>query len=85
MSHLKCLGDDDRGPMERSKVNSILNINDPMPRNGCQREDRNQRTRMGTSYIKADAELQILNCRKILSVRGFETSSTPLTQKDTMG
>ena len=60
MSHLKFLGDDGIGPMERSKVNSILNINDPMPRNECQRAYRNQRTPMETSYIKADAELQYL-------------------------
>ena len=56
MSHLKCLGDDGRGPMERSKVNSILNINDPMPRNECQKENKSLKTPMKASYIKADAE-----------------------------
>ena len=58
-----------KGPTEKRKVNSILNINDPMPRNECQKADKNKRTPMKASYIRADAELQVLNCRKIPSIR----------------
>ena len=54
--------------MERSKVNSILNINDPMPRNDCQKENNNK-TPIKASYAKADAKSSVLNCQKILSVR----------------
>ena len=42
--------------MEMSKVNSILNINDPMPRNESQKENKSQKTPMQASYIKADVE-----------------------------
>ena len=54
--------------MERSKVNNILNINDPMPRNNCRKANKNK-TPIKASYTKADAESSVLNCQKILSVR----------------
>ena len=55
--------------MERSKANSILNINDPMPRNECQNANKGLKTPMKASQIKADAESSVLNCQKILFVR----------------
>ena len=53
--------------MERSKVNNILNINDPMPRNDCQKANKNK-TPIKASYIKADVESSVLNCQKNLSI-----------------
>ena len=43
--------------MERSKVNNILDTNDPMPRNECQKANKSQKTPMKTLYIKTNAEL----------------------------
>ena len=42
--------------MERRKVNSILNINDPMPRNERQKANKESKTPMKASQIKAGAE-----------------------------
>ena len=54
--------------MERSKVNSILNINDPVPRNDRRKANKNK-TSIKASYTKANAKSSVLNCQKILSVR----------------
>ena len=55
--------------MERSKVNSILNINDPMPRNDFRKENKNK-TPIKASYAKADTESSVLNCQKISHTKG---------------
>ena len=46
----------DKGPMEISKVNSILDTNDPTPRNERQKANKSQRTPMKAVYIKTNAE-----------------------------
>ena len=56
MSHLNVLGSDSKGPMERSKVNDILDTNDPMPRNECQKVDKSKKTPMKALYIKTNAK-----------------------------
>ena len=56
MSHLNVLRRDSRGPMERSKVNSILNINVSMPRNEFQKANKESKTPMKASQIKASIE-----------------------------
>ena len=56
MSHLNVLGNDNKGPMERSTVNSILNINDPMPGNEFQKANKSKKTPMKAIYIKTNAE-----------------------------
>ena len=33
---------DSKGPMGRSRVDNVLDINDPMPRNEGQKEDKSQ-------------------------------------------
>ena len=35
-------GGNDRGPTEKSKMNRVLNLNDPMPGNKCQKADKSQ-------------------------------------------
>ena len=44
MSHLNVLGNDSKGTMERSTVNNILDINDRMPRDECQKASKSQKT-----------------------------------------
>ena len=65
--------------MERSKVNSILNIDDPMPRNDCRKANKNK-TPTKSSYAKADAESSVLNCQKILSIREMKIKYTTHTK-----
>ena len=57
MSHLNVLWNDNKGPTERNTVNSILDTNDPMPRNEWQEADKSKKTPMKALYIKTNAEL----------------------------
>ena len=56
MSHLNVLWDDNKMPMERNTVNSILDTNDPMPTNECQKADKSKKTPTKELYIKTNAE-----------------------------
>ena len=56
MLQLNVLGNDSKGPMERSTVNSILDTNDPMPRDECQKANKSQKTPMKALYIKTNAK-----------------------------
>ena len=69
--------------MEISTVNSILNTNDPMPRNERQKADKSKKTPMKASYIKINVESYKYQIAESSSPSVRWSVNAPLTQKDT--